>query len=369
MKKPLKVIQVIPSLRRGGAERFAVDLSNALAEHDGYEVSLISLADNDPEASFLKDLKPKVSYVSFGKKPRFSWSVFLRLQKWLKAYQPDIVHSHINAFEYLSWFRFTSKTCHFVHTLHSKARQECPHPMVKSLRSFFYKKNTLPVVISKDGQETFKEYYGLNNEVLIENGCPKVMPSPCFESISQDYTPKENSFLVVTVGRISEVKNQRLLVQAVLAFNKKQDQKIRLLIVGGVREPAVFNELKQIGDGHPEIQFTGAVTNPGDYLLLADAFCLTSTREGLPISLIEALSASCMPVCTTVGGIPELVQEGITGFLCPDFQVDSFRQALERALFSPDAKAIKRRGYELFESKYSIQTCAENYARIYQAVV
>ena len=75
----------------------------------------------------------------------------------------------------------------------------------------------------------------------------------------------------------------------------------------------------------PNVYFLGKVTNVSDYLLCADAFVLTSIFEGLPISLLEALSAGVIPVCTPVGGIINIVTKNI-GFLSEDVSKDAYSQ-------------------------------------------
>lgn len=359
------IVQIIPSLRKGGAERFVVDLSNALAEYDRNEVWLISLFDNSPGDSFVTDVNNKVNYRSFNKGSGFNGNVLIRLQYWLYNKRPHVIHTHINSFEYVFPFRlFFSKRVRFFHTIHSKAEKECPIKFLKIVRGYFYKRGTVPVTISQDGSNTFKSYYGLDNDVLIENGRPLLNPSSDQVNLLQS-VKNSDDLIFVHVGRISNVKNQVLLIKSVQLLNQNSSQKVTLLIIGGCRDKALYNELSTLAGSDDRVLFLGEKNNIVDYLSMADAFCLSSTHEGMPISLIEALSVGCIPICTAVGGIPEMIEEGETGFLSADTTVNSYRETISRFLASGEKQKIKENCIELFRTRFDIDICATKHRRLY----
>ena len=114
------------------------------------------------------------------------------------------------------------------------------------------------------------------------------------------------------------------------------------------------------------VHFIGRVTNVGDYLLQADAFVLSSLFEGAPISLLEALSAGAVPVCTPVGGLKDIITKDI-GFLSEDITAEMFLKALQSLLHAPAAtkEQMKTAGSALFENAYSMKTCAARYEALY----
>lgn len=363
MEKNNRIVQVIPSLTTGGAEKFVVDLCNFLVAISGNEVYLLSLRENEEEKSFISLLDSRINYISFGKGDGFNIQILWKIQNYIKQLEPDVVHTHTNAFEYVFPFRLLARHSRFVHTIHNKAEKECPNKMLKIIRKFFYKKNTVPVTISQDGSLTYKKYYKLNNDILIENGCPPVSTN---KAERHDFE-QDSVYTLIHVGRISPQKNQLLLVKAVNKFNlNAKGRKARLLIIGRASDELIFNQLKGVAD--PEyIQFLGERHDIGAFLGFADAFCLSSIFEGMPISLIEALSAGCIPVCTPVGAIPEMIENGKTGFLSTDLGVDSYCQALEQALSASkeEKEAIKKNCIMLFNSRYEISFCGRRYLDVY----
>lgn len=365
----IKIVHVIGNLSRGGAERFVIDLCNEMSRQDRYEVFLVSLMENCPEG-FIKDLLPEVNYISFNKKPGFSFGVFLRLTIWLKNLRAAVVHSHLNSSEYLLLYRLWSYKTLFCHTIHNVAEEECPGYLLKTLRGLFYRFHLVkPITISENGRKTYRAYYGLKNDIIIENGRPPLKLSENYGLLSERYKKYDHDFLLVHIGRISAEKNQEMLLRAVQQFNQAEEIKCRLLLIGEVQDKPLYIRLIKLAAGDPNIEFTGAQQNIADYLSIADAFCLSSHFEGMPISLIEAMSVGCIPVCTPVGGIQEMISDGYTGFLSEDVTIDTYELALRRALYADHKEVMKENIIHHYEKRFHIGISAKRHLQTYQRLL
>ncbi|MCL4639215.1 MULTISPECIES: glycosyltransferase family 4 protein [Olivibacter] len=367
----MKIIQVIPSLSRGGAERFVVDLSNGLANRKGIEVILISLYDNSNEATFLRDIDARVSYFSLGKKSGVDLRIFGKLSKLVKKLQPSVIHAHLGAMEYIIPIKFSSPDIKLLFTVHNEADKECPGPqsIIKRVRKYlFTKKYIHPVVISNESARSFAQFYGIATYTLIENGSPPIQKSSDFESLRQTYQTQGYDYLLVNIARLNPPKNQGLLIEAVNYINRTQQIRLKLLIVGEVQDKTYFSQLQSlvIDDS---IEFVGGKSNIGDYLSVANFFCLSSMYEGMPISLIEALSCGCIPIVTAVGGIVNMVTEGKTGFLSQGLQVENYVNALSRALAADNKEEISQQAIKTFEERFHIQGTVEKYLTLFKAKV
>ncbi|WP_448104126.1 glycosyltransferase [Pedobacter panaciterrae] len=366
----IKIMHLIGDLTKGGAERFVVDLCNELAKDDQYEVYLVSICWNDPQETFVKDIHKNVRYVSFNKGRGFSLKAFLGLTKWLNREEPDVLHSHLNGFEYLALYLLANKHTLFFHTIHNIAVAECPNFILKTFRKFWYKINKVkPVTISFDGKKTYRDYYQLDNDILIENGRQDLVTTDEYPLLNEKYKEGEDAFILIHVGRIVSEKNQDLLIRAVKKFNVTEDKKCKLIIIGEVKEKHLYQHLLKLVGNDPYIEFIGGKHNVVDYLSIADAFCLSSIFEGMPISLIEALSVGCIPVCTPVGGIGQMIRHGKTGFLSKDVSVESYYDVLKEALYHPDKKMIKLNGRLFFKLNYHIQASANAHLKTYSTML
>ncbi len=370
MMKKVKIMHLIGDLSKGGAERFVVDLCNELAKDDRYEVFLVSICSNSVEETFVKDIDKNVRYVSFNKGRGFSLNTFWALTKWLRKEEPNVLHSHLNGFEYLGLYLLVNKRTLFFHTIHNVAVAECPNFLIKTFRRVWYKINKVkPVTISFDGRKTYRDYYQLDNDILIENGRQDLVATNEIASLSEKYKEGEDTFVLIHVGRIASEKNQDLLIRAVKQFNLTEEKKCKLIIIGEVKEKRLYQHLLEVVNNDPYIEFIGGRHNVVDYLSIADAFCLSSIFEGMPISLIEALSVGCIPICTPVGGISQMIKHGKTGFLSRDVSVDSYCDVLKEALYHPDKKMIKLNGRLFFKLNYHIQASANAHLKTYSSVI
>lgn len=361
-----KIIHLIGNLARGGAERFVIDLCNEMARKPEHEIILVSLCGNAKEDSFLGEIDDRVTYVSFEKKSGFSWSVLMKLTAWLKVQAPDIVHSHQNSSEYLLLYRLDKNDAIFFHTIHNLAEAECPGRMLKMFRKLFYKSNkVIPVTISGNCSRSYREYYRLRNDVVIENARPPMLITEEREELLKKYKGTGAGFLLVHIGRISPEKNQKLLIEVVQKWNEREQQPCHLLIIGEVKEEKLYQRLKKQVGADDHIEFLGGKKNVGDYLSIADAFCLSSTWEGMPISLIEAMSVGCIPVCTPIGGMKEMISTGVTGFLSEDVSTAAYDDALKQALYSSDKTLIKENLKKDYEQKYTIGISACKHLKVY----
>ncbi len=102
-----------------------------------------------------------------------------------------------------------------------------------------------------------------------------------------------------------------------------------------------------------------------DYLLNGDAFVLSSLWEGLPISLLEAISFGVIPVCTPAGGIPDVIKNDTLGYVSSDFT--------ERGLYGAVLKCINNMDLfnrqelkNYFIDNFSMEKCSMSYQKVYK---
>ncbi len=121
---------------------------------------------------------------------------------------------------------------------------------------------------------------------------------------------------IIFVGRLNPVKGVRYLIKA-MRFVLEKEPNCKLLIVGDGEERAELEALSvQLGIKE-SIQFAGAVPHEKvrTYLQQADVFVLPSLSEGFPLVILEAMACGLLIVATRVGGIPDILKDGINGYL------------------------------------------------------
>lgn len=365
-----KIVQMVPALGWGGAQVFCIQLCNEFAKKDGYEVTLISMYHHDPQKHLpLSMLNEKVKFITLGKKPGIDPSMFLKIYKTLKNIRPDVVHTHLHAGYYCFYTYLRLKYSYKkVHTLHNLAKQDAP-PHGRKMFKYFFKRNIIEAVtISEEVHKSALEEYGAYIKTFIPNGSDQVKPTAALQETTQKINSlKKDSHtkVLLNVARITKQKNQKLLLDV---MRNLTDENVIAVILGDyvADDKTIYDEL--IANKPPNVYFLGKVANVSDYYLNADAFVLTSIFEGLPISLLEALSAGVVPICTPVGGIINTVTKDI-GFLSDDTSEASFLQALKNYLHSDEAiiQTLKSNGKALYNKEYSMKSCADKYNALYHS--
>ena len=132
----MKIIQIIPQLNSGGAERFVVDLCNELDK--SHEVLLFVLFPIETHGFFSNELNPGVKITSFNKKLGKNFWLLFKIFKAIKKEKPDIVHTHLLSFYYciLSMLLLRGFTKYF-HTIHNDALKEAPGKIGVGLKKIF----------------------------------------------------------------------------------------------------------------------------------------------------------------------------------------------------------------------------------------
>jgi len=173
----------------------------------------------------------------------------------------------------------------------------------------------------------------------------------------------EGEFTVGHIGSITERKGWRLTADAVLQL-QAEGLKIRLIIAGAGAEEEQARQMTKASGG--AIEFLGHVPQPRRNLLpRLHALSVMSRHEGLPMTIIEAMSASLPVLATAVGGIPEAVSDGRTGFLIPR-SVEELVKALRRLHQSPKLwRSISARTREVFELQFEISHIVKQYDAVY----
>ena len=180
----------------------------------------------------------------------------------------------------------------------------------------------------------------------------------------------EQGVVAVTVGRMDNFKAHHLQLRALDQLRREHGLSVRLLLVGEGEQDSVLRELcGQLGLDDL-VTFTGYLPDVRPALAAADIFLLSSIKEGLPMVLLEAMGAGLPVVSTSVGGIPEALQQGRAGLLVPPNQPSALADAVARLVRAPrEASSLARAGRRRYEACYSREAMGRSYLDLYQRLL
>jgi len=179
----------------------------------------------------------------------------------------------------------------------------------------------------------------------------------------------EDQLVISTVANIRQVKGIDILVYAAALVVRQLPNAIFAIIGGAIQEPDYWNavkaSIKQLGL-ESNFQFLGSRTDVYPLLKQSNAFCLPSRSEGMSNALLEAMACRLPCVATRVGGNPEVVADGVSGFLVSSEDSGALAARLMSLLRDKTlAQRMGQQGRGIVESKFTIDHMAQRLSHLY----
>ena len=234
--------------------------------------------------------------------------------------------------------------------------------------------NSSSKIIAVSGDLANKiELMGINKDVTILRNAVDISrfkPSKNIE-MRQIYKIDDNDILILFIGHLESFKGIFELMDAFKKIRINHDN-CKLMIVGeGHEEQKVKNVVSKL-DLDDYIIFTGKVSPETiqNFYQMADIFTLPSYTEGLPLVVVEAMACGLPVVVSTVGGIPELVKDGINGFLVPPKDRFSLTKKLEILVDNEELRQkFGLKALETVDDEFNIEKKVEKMIEIYKELI
>jgi len=177
---------------------------------------------------------------------------------------------------------------------------------------------------------------------------------------------KEECFWLGTAGRLSKVKNHRTLIEAFAIVAQRAPQSILVLAGQGELEQELRARVAALGL-EDRVFFLGFRRDIPRFLGALDVFLLPSLREGLPLALLEAMASSLPVVAASVGGIPEVVGDGVFARLVDPLDTNSLAEAMCAFAVLPevDRLALGKQARARAVNEFNAGRMTAGYAALY----
>ncbi|HBO43930.1 MAG TPA: hypothetical protein DD670_08365 [Planctomycetaceae bacterium] len=203
----------------------------------------------------------------------------------------------------------------------------------------------------------------LHNAVDVDNPMPCSAEAP---SLRGRFSIPNGNPIVIAVARLNPEKGIDVLIDA-FAILAEQLSNVHLVLVGDGQERRRLEKQCQKRQLNGRVHFAGYSAMPGDLVAEADVLALSSRSEGLPNVVLEAMAMGKPVVATTVGGVPEVIEDGISGRLVPPDQPDLLARALAELCTTPDLrKRLAASGRLRVQEAFSIEGRAAKLQSLYQ---
>ena len=362
-----RILQIIATLARGGAEKQLVLLATGLPR-DEFDVHVCALTRGGPHEEDLRQAGIPVTVID---KPwKYDPTAWWKLRRHIARLRPGLVHT---------WM-FTANAYGRTAAVSAKVPKIVASERCADLWKVWHHlaidrqlaKRTDAIVVNSRGVEQFYKEHGLPPEKLrlIYNGIRPVSPSDVtHDALCGELGLPSGSRLIGAVGRLWHQKRIKDVIWAadLLKVIRKD---VHLLIIGDgpLREDLErFRDLCLIED---QVHFLGARNDVMRLMPHFDVLWLASGFEGLPNSIMEAMACGVPVVATDIRGNRELVVHGQTGFLVPVGDRAGLARYAHKILEDPElGRRLGEAGRQRILAEFTVETMVEKHAALYRELL
>jgi len=369
-----RVLWFIKGLGPGGAERL---LTTAIPHIDrnafDYEVAYCLSHDNDLVSEFEN---ANIPVFCLDLKTAFDPRGPYRLFRLLRNRRPQILHIHLPYTGILGRvIGSLAGVRDIVYTEHSV--MEMYHPLTRLLNLLTYPLSRTIIAVSEEVQHSIMKHRitRRNKLLVIRNGV-----DPDCGSISGGYSDKTREVLGIpanhkVVGNVAHIRPEKGHDYLIRAAKIVLDHcpGVTFVIVGRENTNGEIRRLEELTAGlgiRERVVFTGFRQDVFNIMRIFDLFVLSSLYEGLPLALLEAMSMGKPAVAPQVGGIQEIIKDGMNGFMVPPRNPEALAEKIiqilqDHALYSK----MSQNAYQVVRKQFSIQEMVRSIEHTYSTLL
>jgi glycosyltransferase involved in cell wall biosynthesis len=338
-------------------------------DHRRFQPSLIGLKHPEPASERLREQGIEVEHLGRG---RFDPRILTDLVRAGRRRNAKVLHVH--GYAAADFGRLAARRLHAALVLHEHfadpslpAYQALVDRLLASLTD-----RAIAVSASTRDFLVRERHVPAHRVRLIWNGAPLEEFAPRGRerrlAVRRELGLADDAPVMGSIGRLNEQKGHRYLLDAAARVFAALPA-ARLVLAGdGDQEAALRAQAESLGIA-PRVLFAGHRTDVPALLEAFDVFCISSTYEGTPLTLFEAMAAAKPIVSTAVDGCREVLEDGRTGLLVPPRDGQALGQALTRVLSDASLRASLGAAAQRESARYDIRECVERMQALYDEVL
>jgi L-malate glycosyltransferase len=296
-------------------------------------------------------------------------SIARNVRRLVAIFVPDILHSHRYKENMLAWMGvYGQKRCRLVATQHGLPERTTKRQTIKGWlrRGFFFRllsrRFDCTVLVSEEMRRILIGCHGFSDDstVVIHNGV--ALPRE---------TRRHSSHRIVvgSAGRLFPIKDYGLLVDIAHAVITQSDQVDFVLAGEGPERAMLEGKIKQYCLPEKRFRLLGHQEDMHIFYQDIDIYINTSVHEGIPMSVLEAMAHGVVVVAPNVGGLPEIIEDGASGFLVAGRDPQSFARCILDLLDPMQRNTMGSHARSRIVACFSREAMARQYYQLYERLM
>lgn len=368
--KKIRILQFLTIANIGGTENHVLSLVLKM-DRNIFENEVCFLCEEGSLTSILSSLNIKTYHLYYGKKGLLP--AVLSFYKILKSGNYDIVHIYGLKANLIGRLVGRFAGCR---NIVSGLRNIFPSDKGDSRFHLMLDKLTLPFIklyiSNSKAAIDFMALRGYPKEkfVVVHNGidCDEFQREPDVGFL-KGFLIEKNAPIIITIAHMRPQKAYHILIEALNLIFKKKIPFTSLFVGDGVLKNELIKLSFDLGLSS-KIHFLGNRADIPELLSISNIFVLSSYYEGLPRSIMEAMSAKLPVVATDTGGVSELVEDEITGILVPPKDAIGLAFGIEKLLLDEKLrKQMGTAGYKKIKNEFSLAKMVNEIEKVYKNLI
>lgn len=370
MGRKCNILQYIETSGPGGAETVLLNIAGSIDKNRFNPTVVLH------KSKWLHEqlLKNEIETEIIPSKRSWDMVFLLKFIKYCRRYKIDLIHSHLFGANLYSCLAGAILRIPVITTFHNELYFQGRLERFMALKSFIIRNFSAQMVFVAEYMK--KDYikqskFPDNKSLTVYNGI-ELKTDIDSSSLKKELGILDDDLLVGHIANLRAPKGHRYLIKAASLICKNFPN-AKFLLIGdegdGIIKKEIEDFIAESGLGE-NIRLLGFRKDVNRLLQLIDVFVLSSTSEGLPLSVIEAMASSKPVVATNVGGLPEIVIPDRTGYLVEPQNAEALAEKLE---FLLENEALRNRmgraGRKIIEEQYSLKTMIDNYQNLYEELL
>ncbi|MBR8463428.1 glycosyltransferase family 4 protein [Campylobacter sp. faydin G-24] len=358
----MKIVQILPELNEGGVERGTIDMNAALVQN-GFNSVVISSG-----GKLVKDITDNggqhIKLNVSSKNPFTSISRAKALKKALMELKPDIIHVRSRVPAWLVYLANKGLNFKVVSTIHGLNSPNFYSAIMTKADALICVSNCVKEHIIKHFHADESKISIIPRGVELNKFNPQNLDTKFIQNFRDKYAINSDTFVVSSVGRITELKDYETLIKAINEL--KNSHPIKVFIVGSAhqKKQGYLLKLKDMVASfglENEINFTGNLDNIAEIYAISNVVVSSSKKpESFGRSVAEAIALNTPVVASNHGGVKDIIIKGVNGDF---FEVGDFKELSEKIL---NTRELKFNGYDYIKENFSFNQMFEKTIKIYK---